>query len=127
MRGKTVVWIPVVLVGAMVYWTLAFGLGQRSLDAMLRDGLWSIPADDDAFPRDSYQSITVNLSESGEQTEPGAEDAVGTGIEELADVQAGLTVDLVPAGDLPRPNTGDRGGVGLSGGSLRTGPGNTAF
>lgn len=126
MRGKSVVWIPVLLVGAMVYWTLAFGMGQRSLDALLRDGLWSLPADDDGFPRDSYQSITVNLSESAESTEQEA-DLARSAAAELGEQATGVTVDLVPAGDLPRPNTADRGGVGLAGGSLRTGPGNTAF
>lgn len=126
MRGKSVVWIPVLLVGAMVYWTLAFGLGQRSLDALLRDGLWSIPADDDGFPRDSYQSITVNLSETAEQADqdPGLGRAAA---DDLPEPPTGLTVDVVPAGDFPRPNAADRGGLGLAGGSLRSGPGNTAY
>ncbi len=116
MRNKSVVWIPVLLVGAMVYWTLALGFGGLSLVSLTAE--LPLPEGD---ARDSYQSITVNLTEAPEQQGQGQGD----------DVQAqetGVPVDLVPAGDIPRPNTAAaQGGLGLSGGSLRTGPGNTAF
>jgi hypothetical protein len=120
MRNKSVVWIPVLLVGAMVYWTLALGFGGLSLVSLTAD----LPlSDGDA--RDSYQSITVNLTEAPEPQ--GTMPAPGQGEDPSAE-ESGVTVDLVPAGDIPRPNpSADQGGLGLSGGSLRTGPGNTAF
>jgi len=114
MRNKSVVWIPVLLVGAMVYWTLALGFGGLSLVSLTAE--LPLPEGD---ARDSYQSITVNLTESPESS--------GQADEVLAP-EPGGAVDLVPAGDIPRPNTAaEQGGLGLSGGSLRAGPGNTAF
>jgi hypothetical protein len=116
MRNKSVIWIPVLLVGAMVYWTLALGFGGLSLVSLTAD--LPLPEGD---ARDSYQSITVNLTESA--------DLQGQVTTEEPQVQeTGVPVELVPAGDIPRPNTAAaQGGLGLSGGSLRAGPGNTAF
>lgn len=121
MRNKSVVWIPVLLVGAMVYWTLALGFGGLSLVSLTSE----LPSPE-GDARDSYQSITVNLSDSVETDlpDPG--------------MQAGMPVDLVPELDGPTAHTleqgesaqipsGEVGGHGLTGGTMRTGPGQTAF
>jgi hypothetical protein len=120
MRNKSVVWIPVLLVGAMVYWTLALGFGGLSLVSLTSE----LPSPE-GDARDSYQSITVNLSDSWEA--------------ELPDPRLpgpGVTVDLVPDLDGTRtPEEGEGaqtapaegGGQGLTGGAVRNGPGQTAF
>lgn len=122
MRNKSVVWIPVLLVGAMVYWTLALGFGGLSLVSLTSE----LPSPE-GDARDSYQSITVNLSES-----------VETDLSGLREQGAGMAVDLVPELDSPSARAGEQadsahvapgevGGHGLAGGSDRTGPGQTAF
>jgi hypothetical protein len=114
MRANSVVWIPVLLVGAMVYWTLAFGFGGLSLMTLTQ-----FENGDDAsdwLVKDSYQSITVNLSDSP--------DPVETQTPEAAQVK----VDLVPdRGSEAGDPIGQGQGQGARGGVTRQGPGNTAF
>lgn len=123
MRSKSVVWVPVLMVGAMVYWTLAFGFGGMSLMAF---SLFQESADSDddaaAVVKDSYQSITVNLSDLGatpsaaKASEQGGPDVEGSSV----------TVDLVSDHDLSRPEPGGQGAHG--GGPIPyQGPGQTAF
>jgi hypothetical protein len=112
---KSVVWIPILLVGAMVYWTLALGFGGLSLMSVTSDSF----ASPDGIAKDGYQSITVNLGDpsgAGPQT-PGA-----------------VTVDLVTEHELPQAGDSDRGAGGQDDrGSGRRrvsddrGPGETAF
>jgi hypothetical protein len=131
---KSVIWIPVLLVGAMVYWTLALGFGGLSLMTMtvFQDSDSSDPFDSAAGVKDSYQSITVNLSH-GPNSAEGAEPAAATQ-EPCPTVP--LTVDLIPdhesgAGKArgQRQGQGDEGGEGNRGGARRPdpGPGATAF
>jgi hypothetical protein len=84
---KWVMWVPVLMVGALLYWTLALSFGGLSLLT------FSALHDSDAFDsdgpsiRDSYQSITVNLAG---QPDPQGDDATDV------DPAAGsVTVDLV--------------------------------
>jgi hypothetical protein len=119
MRNKSVVWIPVLLVGAMVYWTLALGFGGLSLMRLTSE----MPSSE-GDAHDSYQSITVNLSESVEA------EAVESQALDRGEPREALLPDL----DVPRAQAttaGDdsvgQGGLGLAGGTVRTGPGQTAF
>jgi hypothetical protein len=124
MRNKSIVWIPVLLVGAMVYWTLALGFGGLSLVSLTSE----LPGPE-GDARDSYQSITVNLSES-----PESEAAVA--VERQAGDRA-VDGDPLPDLDVPRVRGAaelddqagqvGQGGLGLTGGTVRTGPGQTAF
>jgi hypothetical protein len=119
MRNKSVVWIPVLLMGAMVYWTLALGFGGLSLVRLTSE----MPSPEwDA--RDSYQSITVNLSESAE-AEALEQQTLDRG-EANRDPLLDLDVPRVrPAAEMD--NQVGQGGLGLAGGTARTGPGQTAF
>jgi hypothetical protein len=123
---KSVIWIPVLLVGAMVYWTLALGFGGLSLLTMtfFDDNESVDPCDSAAGFKDSYQSITVNLSPAANPTE-GAELA---GSRQEPSQTTPLTVDLIPDHD-PGAGSGDEGGEGNRGGVPRSdqGPGATAF
>ena len=116
MRNSSVVWIPVLLVGSMLYWTLALGFGGLSLMRATQD---ATPCLIDESVEASvyegvgeYQAITVNLGD--------ALDATG---------QSAVTVDLVSA---PDDGTGDeladedRRGNGRRSRTDR-GPGETAF
>jgi len=121
MRNKSIVWIPVLLVGAMVYWTLALGFGGLSLVSLTSE----LPGPE-GDARDSYQSITVNLSESPESE--AAERETGDRA-----VNGGPLPDLdVPrvrgAGELDdEAGRIGQGGLGLTGGTVHTSPGQTAF
>lgn len=120
MRNSSVVWIPVLLVGSMLYWTLALGFGglslmratqnanpcfiDESVEASVHEGV------------SEYQSITVNLGD--------ALDATG---------HSAVTVDLVSAPDdgdaneiAPAVAGEDRRGSGRRSRTDR-GPGETAF
>jgi hypothetical protein len=119
---KSVVWIPFLLVGAMLFWTLALGLGGRSLMTLTEFGNGAIDDDLDGCDvtagsaKDSYQSITVNLSES---PDPGQGLRPDQGLEAVP-----MTVDLVPDGNLAG---GDSGQGSRGGRSSSQGPGDTAF
>jgi len=125
MRNRSIVWIPVLLVGAMVYWTLALGFGGLSLTALTTD----FPlVDPDEHPRDAYQSITVNLAESPESEAADPQGpAPAAAAEALADPEGSPAPAAGEVGDQAGQGQG-QGGPGLAGGSvLRTGPGDTAF
>ena len=114
---KSVIWIPVVMVGAMVYWTLALGFGGLSLltfAPLFEDG--GDTADSaTVLPKDSYQSITVNLTGAAELEQAQAHEV------------APVSVDLVAEPDF---RGGDEGGQGAHGGGRShddQGPGQTAF
>ncbi len=112
---KSVVWIPILLVGAMVYWTLALGFGGLSLMSATSDSLGS----PEPIMKDGYQSITVNLG-----------DPSGAG----SQAAGAVTVDLVSDHDSPQISDSDQGAGGQDDrGSGRRritddrGPGETAF
>jgi hypothetical protein len=120
---KSVVWIPVLLVGAMAYWTLALGLGGMSLMRVTSEAEDVLVFPDartpDGVATDTYQSITVNL---GEEAELGLQP------------NTPVMVDLVSDHQIPRAGDGDQGAGGQhSRGSGRRsraedrGPGETAF
>src|SRR5262245_5926964 len=118
MRNRSIVWIPVLLVGAMVYWTLALGFGGRSLMFLTSD---DAPCGGLA-PRNSYQPITVNVSDTAEQQ------AAPEAVLDAEAQSGGVRVDLVPESDLARyARPDEQHGAGLAGGSMRTGPGDTAY
>jgi hypothetical protein len=50
---KLFFWMPLVLVGSLVYWSLAVSLGGMSL--------WAVWPSTDAVEKDIYQPITVKL------------------------------------------------------------------
>jgi len=88
---RSVVWIPFLLVGSMMYWALALGLGGLSLMTMTSEAL---PCGE-GLTRDGFQSITVNL---GDSLEPPSEETDS------------LTVDLISDHDPAHAGQGDTGG-----------------
>lgn len=66
---KWILWIPVLMVGSMIYWTIALSFGNLSLLALSTYALEE-QADDLPRLRDSYQPITVQI--------PGTEQAAAT-------------------------------------------------
>jgi hypothetical protein len=68
------VWIPVLMVGSLIYWTVALGLGGMSLmevsSLSVNDGALVLSGDIDSAtvtpPRDGYEPIIVHLEESVE-------------------------------------------------------------
>jgi hypothetical protein len=124
---KSVIWIPVVMVGAMVYWTLALGFGGLSLMTVT---LFQDNADtsDSATGsvKDSYQSITVNLTGAAELEQAQAHEAVPVTVDLVADPDpAGASVGM-PSG---LSAGSDESGQGAHGGGRTSdqGPGQTAF
>jgi hypothetical protein len=118
MRKWSIIWVPVLLVGAMTYWTLALGFGGLSL-ITLTSGL----SDPDGMDRDSYQSIVVNLSEP---TEGEAAEAVSHEVDfiEGPTEQVPIKVDLVSGGG---PTAHGGAGQGSASGTTHSEPGQTAF
>jgi hypothetical protein len=111
---KLILWVPVLMVGSLLYWTIALNFGGLSLLAL---SSFAIPADDplvDRLERDSYQPITVqmnvNLSDRDEPTlqAPADEDPV--------------VVDVVSDHETPRSGQGGAGDHRSD-----QGPGETAF
>lgn len=135
---KSVIWIPLLLVGAMVYWTLALGFGGLSLMTVTLfqdDG--ADEAEGPASLKDSYQPITVNfvgaddvdhsLAQGPGQVNP--QGAVGQNGEQAGQIEGvPLHVDLVPDHEGHDSFVGESG-QGLRGGARRAdpGPGDTAF
>jgi hypothetical protein len=79
MTRRWLVWLPVIMVASLLYWTVALGLGGMSLmavsalsgsDGAGSLGLSTIGGDTDtapaAAPRDGYEPILVHLEESVE-------------------------------------------------------------
>jgi hypothetical protein len=94
-------WMPLVLVGSLVYWSLAVSLGGMSL--------WAIWPSTDTVEKDIYQPITVRLVGDVEPC------SVASG--ELADCQDPVIEEVVPAPAESAPPT--LGPI--------QGPGDTAF
>ena len=116
---RWMMWLPVLMIGSLVYWTIALNFGGLSLMALTTysfDSSGSEGGDqgdrqDDRHElglKDSYQPITVKVVDHAEAV--------------TADEAAAVTVDVVPDRE-PERGAGDRGG------SLRAdqGPGATAF
>ncbi|MEP6652564.1 MAG: hypothetical protein ABJA82_04345 [Myxococcales bacterium] len=124
---KSIIWIPVLFVGSMVYWTLAVGLGGLSLVGATADtvpyrgSVIESAAAGTGVQDTTFQSITVKLGDSLELTDqPGGS----------------VTVDLVSdhqsAGDEEDESTRNApDDVDLRGSGKRSrtdrGPGETAF
>ncbi|HEY4186822.1 MAG TPA: hypothetical protein VGP07_17220 [Polyangia bacterium] len=112
---KWILWIPVLMVGSMIYWTIALNFGGLSLLAL---STYAVPAsamDDLNDLRDSYQPITVNL----------------TGADETAKAEAdsedeAVDVDVVSDHDRDTARS-DQRGAGDRNGRGDTGPGETAY
>ena len=105
---KWILWIPVLMVGSMVYWTIALNFGGLSLLAL---STYAVPASsDEAIDlRDSYQPITVNV-----------------GNEEAATADDDDSVDVDVVSDRDGVRSDQRRAVDLQG-KPDPGPGETAF
>jgi hypothetical protein len=121
---KWILWIPVLMVGSLVYWTIALNFGGLSLIALSSFSVDPDGADGQALPvvKDGFQPITVNLSDTSDE-------APGAG---AADDSASVTVDVVSDHDPGRGSddraAGDRGAGDRGAGSRADqGPGDTAF
>jgi hypothetical protein len=83
------VWIPVLMVASLIYWTVALGLGGMSLmevsslSGSVNDGPLGVSVTDSdgtvaAPPRDGYEPIIVHLEESVEPED--VDDNTGCGL-----------------------------------------------
>jgi hypothetical protein len=91
--ARQLVWIPVLMVAALLFWTVALGLGGRSLMAVtvLRGGQDAVPSigprtnDEDALrpAMDDADSIQIHLQESAEPED--VNDNVGSGVPAVGD------------------------------------------
>lgn len=109
---KLILWVPVLMVGSLLYWTIALNFGGLSLLAL---SSFAMPAEDplaDRLDRDSYQPITVNVSLS-DRDEPT--------LQAPADDDP-VVVDVVSDHDTPRSD--QRGSADHRNDQ---GPGETAF
>jgi hypothetical protein len=116
---KWILWIPVLMVGSMIYWTIALNFGGLSLLALSTDAVPASAVDDLNDLRDSYQPITVNLTGAADETANAESDSANSDSEPVV-------VDVVS--DHDRDNAGsDQRGAGDRNGRVDTGPGETAF
>lgn len=108
---KWILWIPVLMVGSMVYWTIALNFGGLSLLAL---STYAVPpSSDEAMDvRDSYQPITVNVA--------GEDSAVPSGDDDE------VMVDVVSDRDHDPVRSDQRRAADLRG-RPDPGPGETAF
>jgi hypothetical protein len=116
---KSVIWMPVLLVGAMVYWTLALGFGGLSLMSLTSD---CVPYPD-RLDRDSYQSIRVNL---GDGPEAAGDDVTSVTVDLVSDHEAARVDEDLEAAGAPGAGGQDARGSGRRSRTDR-GPGETAF
>ncbi len=105
---KWILWIPVLMVGSMVYWTVALNFGGLSALA-LYTCVASSSSDEASDLRDSYQPITVQI--------PGNEEANAA-----TDDDDAVIVDVVSD-----PVRSDQRRASDLQGKPDTGPGETAF
>ena len=110
---KLILWVPVLMVGSLVYWTIALNFGGLSLLAL---SSLAVPGGDDLQferldQRDSYQPITVNVTDRDE------------GAARASDF-APLDIDVISDCESARA---DQRGAGDRGGRNDQGPGETAF
>jgi hypothetical protein len=118
---KWAIWIPMLMIGSMLYWTLALSFGGLSLMT------FATPPDPDVVDaagtlgNDVYQPITVNLFGL-----PGSEASDPSDTPETGQAPASVTVDLVSDHE---SGHNDEQGQGDRGGDVRTDrdPGQTAF
>jgi len=111
---KWILWIPVLMVGSMVYWTIALNFGNLSLMALSTYAVGEY-MDEGRDLRDSYQPITVQI--------PGTEEANAV----PADDDEQVVVDVVSEHEqLERVRSEQRRAADPHG-SPDTGPGKTAF
>jgi hypothetical protein len=93
--ARWLVWIPILMVAALLYWTVALGLGGLSLMAVSNFSgseetggvpMRAAPADSDSAgvlpPRDGFEPIVVRLEESVEPED--VDDNAGCGFDEDA-------------------------------------------
>ena len=126
---KWVVWFPMLMIGSMLYWTLALSFGGLSLMT------FTTPLDPDGVDaegtlvKDGFQPMTVKLFGL-----PGSEASDPSDTPDIEQGPSSLTVDLVSDHDLAheaRRESGrdDERGQGDRGGGVRPdrGPGETAF
>jgi len=99
---KWILWIPVLMIGSMVYWTVALSFGNLSLLALSTYTVGEY-MDEHADLRDSYQPITVQIP----GTEPAsANDDDSVDVEVVSDHDA-VRSDQRRAADLQgRPDPG---------------------
>ena len=114
---KWIPWVPLLMFGSLVYWTVALNFGGLSLMRLssyflsMGGELSPCIVDDDYLDKDSFQPITVHLT---------GQDELGL---RTADDDS-LTVDVVSDRE---PASADQRGAGDRGGRADTGPGETAF
>jgi len=116
---KLILWIPVLMVGSLMYWTVALNFGGMSLVAL---SSCVLPGEDlgaVAIPRDSYQVISARrVSLLPEMDVKADSDDVRT----FAPDDEPVVVDIVSDRDGPRS---DQRGAGDH--RNDQGPGETAF
>jgi len=111
---KWILWIPVLMVGSMIYWTIALSFGNLSLLALSTYTVGEY-MDEHADLRDSYQPITVQI--------PGTEQA-STSDDDSVDVD--VVSDRDHDHDRDGVRSDQRRAVDLQG-RPDPGPGETAF
>ena len=111
---KWILWIPVLMVGSMIYWTIALSFGNLSLLALSTYTVGEYMderADNGPGLRDSYQPITVQI--------PGIEQA-------SSNDDDSVDVEVVSDRDRDPVRSDQRRAVDLQG-RPDPGPGETAF
>jgi hypothetical protein len=116
---RWLLWIPILMVASLVYWTVALGLGGVSLMAMsaLSSGgdeapRLAAPAPTDSetggvgAPRDGYEPILVRIEESEEPED--VDDNAGCGFTEEV---VGAPEAGAPTAEIDRADSGERAGV----------------
>jgi len=111
---KWILWIPVLMVGSMVYWTIALNFGNLSLMALSTYAVGEY-MDEGRDLRDSYQPITVQI--------PGTEEATATSTDDDDQV----VVDVVSDHEQRDQVRSDQRRAADLHGRPDTGPGETAF
>lgn len=112
---KWIPWLPLVMFGSLVYWTVALNFGLLSLLGLSSYVSLStevgLGTDDFYVDKDSFQPITVHLT---------GQDDLGL----RASDSDSLLVDVISDRDTTRL---DLGGAGDRSGRVDQGPGDTAF
>lgn len=125
---KWILWLPVLMVGSLVYWTIALNFGGLSLIALTSLSIDSDGLDGDAALgagpsiKDSYQSITVSFPDPGAPSGEGVDETAGAAARTRADddSSSSVTVDVVSDHE---PGSGEQSGAQRA----NQGPGDTAF
>jgi len=124
---KWIPWVPLLMFGSLVYWTVALNFGGLSL---MRLSSYVLPLAGDPSPcflddayldnnRDSYQPITVHLA---------GQDELGLRTGDDAPLSVDVVFDQETARQTARETARiDQRGAGDRSGRTDTGPGETAF